>query len=319
MSEWLLRRRALAEARSLPALTTAQRERYALACGTLAVVERLLDDDAQDPWPDAPPARAAATIALSLLREAAYWALSVRAGEPTPSTLEGAWDASPDALLRAADGDPRAVAIVRVAIVERGFVETAALDEAALRREAEATRDLVRALLQGAEPGELRAARLSRERALRLALVAVTPVVLALAGSAVEGLLHPDLAASVPWSASSVGYSLPASGRGFHLPVSGPAIFFHTAEEASPWIQFDLERVAPVAYLSVQNRGDCCQERAAPLVAELSTDGQRWTEVARRAETFTVWSASFARRDARFLRLRALRPTILHFRSVEIR
>jgi len=54
-------------------------------------------------------------------------------------------------------------------------------------------------------------------------------------------------------------------------------------------------------------------------VVELSADGVVWGEVARRVEEFVTWEAAFPRRPARYVRIRALRATILHLGSVAIR
>ncbi|MFO0650124.1 MAG: discoidin domain-containing protein, partial [Polyangiales bacterium] len=93
----------------------------------------------------------------------------------------------------------------------------------------------------------------------------------------------------------------------------------HTESQASPWVAFDLLTRQTVRTVTVQNRGDCCRERAVPLVVEVSDDGAQWTEVARRDEVFDEWVATFPARTTRRLRLRALHTTSLHLTNVEIR
>ena len=130
---------------------------------------------------------------------------------------------------------------------------------------------------------------------------------------------HPDRGPDAPWTASSaeVGYS--TTGRGFAPPDYKVPMFFHTSREPSPWVSFDLEHVVAVRAVTVVNRGDCCDDRAVPLALEVSEDGTTWRELARRTETFTRWEPRFAVATARWVRLRATRPTHLHLESVAIR
>jgi hypothetical protein len=127
-----------------------------------------------------------------------------------------------------------------------------------------------------------------------------------------------DLAARAKWRVSSTFGTGARSGTRQRW-LGGINIFFHTDQEASPWIEFDLGTVTPVHSISVGNRQDCCRERAVPLAVELSTDGVTWTQAARRDAQFDTWSETFAPQPARFVRLRALRSTFLHLASVEIR
>jgi uncharacterized membrane protein len=130
-----------------------------------------------------------------------------------------------------------------------------------------------------------------------------------------------NLAARAHWRASSA-YPYEGSaqtGIGEHWPVAGHNIFFHTREENSPWIEFDLGKEAVVHRFEVVNRGDCCQERAVPLVVEIGTDAAHWVEVANRTQVFSTWSEDFAPQSARYVRFRVPRETVLHFASVDVR
>jgi hypothetical protein len=71
--------------------------------------------------------------------------------------------------------------------------------------------------------------------------------------------------------------------------------------------------------VDVQNRLDCCRERAIPLVVEVSDDEASWTEVARKDEPFAHWTAHFAMRQARYVRLRVARKSYLHLEAIAIR
>jgi hypothetical protein len=94
---------------------------------------------------------------------------------------------------------------------------------------------------------------------------------------------------------------------------------FHTETENDPWIEIDLGAPKKVIRVEVINRGDCCADRAVPLVAEVSTDRMKWAQVARREEPFGTWKASFPARVARYVRLRAARHTVLHLQGVVVR
>ena len=135
----------------------------------------------------------------------------------------------------------------------------------------------------------------------------------------VRRALRPELARNAPWRVSSTLPEYPAAGRGFSTLEGGPDIFFHTRTEAEPWVEFDLGAGASVESVRVQNRLDCCRDRAALLVVECSADAATWRELARRAEPFYEWTATFARTPARYVRLRAPRTTTLHLAAVEIR
>jgi len=126
----------------------------------------------------------------------------------------------------------------------------------------------------------------------------------------------PDLAANKPWKASSAypGFSL--SGLKPERPMAG--LFFSTNDEQNPWWQVDLQAPLAIGAVEVENRSDCCGERAQPLVIELSLDGEKWREVARRDTTFRVWTAKFPESQARYVRVRLLRRTNLHLRNVSV-
>ena len=97
------------------------------------------------------------------------------------------------------------------------------------------------------------------------------------------------------------------------------ALMFHTAWEENPWIEFNLGKPTPIHHIEAHNRVDCCQERAVPLVAEVSNDRVQWRQVGRRDSAFSVWKLTFPPASARFVRLRVPRPTIFHLKGVVIR
>jgi hypothetical protein len=126
----------------------------------------------------------------------------------------------------------------------------------------------------------------------------------------------PDLAAGKPWMASSNYPGFSSVGSKPVRPIEG--LFFSTNEENEPWWRVDLEQVVALGSVEVVNRSDCCADRAFPLVLELSQDGKKWHEVARQNEPFSTWDAKFPTRRGRYVRLRSLKHTLLHFRDVRV-
>ena len=80
----------------------------------------------------------------------------------------------------------------------------------------------------------------------------------------------------------------------------------------------DLGSDAEISTVRIQNRRDCCSERAVPLVIELSHDGESWQQVSRREEPFDEWRASFEPKTARYVRMRVERRSVLHFEHVSV-
>jgi hypothetical protein len=68
----------------------------------------------------------------------------------------------------------------------------------------------------------------------------------------------------------------------------------------------------------VYNRFDRCQGRAVPLLIEVSSDGSTHRNVARRTETFTLWSARLPPTPARYVRLTNEADNFFHLTEVEI-
>jgi hypothetical protein len=132
-----------------------------------------------------------------------------------------------------------------------------------------------------------------------------------------RAVFPPDLAYGKPWSASSAWSGFPQSG--LMLETARPDGIFHTLEEFSPSVTVDLQAIETVHSVQVENRSNCCRERALPLAVELSTDGKIWQRVGYRRIVFATWTAVFPARPARFVRLRVDRPSVLHLRRVSVR
>ncbi|MBC8131732.1 MAG: discoidin domain-containing protein, partial [Deltaproteobacteria bacterium] len=166
------------------------------------------------------------------------------------------------------------------------------------------------ALLWDLEGPVRRIEHLQVQRWTRVALVLV---VLALAGLGARALLRgPNLAKAKVFKTSS-------AFPGCTPPNQCSDIFFHTEQQESPWIDFDLGGVKAIRQVEVTNRSDCCAERAIPLIVEVSVDDKQWIQVAKRDTDFSFWKATFPKQKARFVRMRVPRLTSLHFDDVAIR
>jgi hypothetical protein len=156
-------------------------------------------------------------------------------------------------------------------------------------------------------------------RAFRLypALVLLFGLIFGAGMLVVRGVRGPDLAASKPWRASSSLFVCNPAAR--ECGGAATAIFFHTREEQDPWVEIDLESVRRIGRVEVENRSDGGAERAVPLILEVSNDGKSYRKVAERTRPFSTWNAKFESTDARYVRLRSPRKTMLHLERVSVR
>jgi hypothetical protein len=312
--EWFWRGAALRRARAyvteLPIT-----ERTALERAQVALE---LADRAYDP---VEPLRAGSSlaVAVSLYREAVYWGLRAQSEHYSGGTLTTLFESVPSEVLSFMAGSADELELVRRALVERTFVETAALPPELLPRDAERAREFAHALLRRKLAPQSRVTSLLLQRAARTLALCGLLVAAVLGGwSMLAGLKRgPDLAAGKPWHASSSSATCrPQEHRcaGVHTDM-----FFTTEEEKEPWLEIDLGKNTAFNQVEITNRSDCCPDRAVPLVVEVSRDHKNWREVSRRMDTFSVWQSQFAAQSARYVRLRVLRRTILHLDKVAVR
>lgn len=159
------------------------------------------------------------------------------------------------------------------------------------------------------------------QRRTRLALLLVVAAVIAGAAAVVSRLPrrpgNVDLAAGKPWSVSS---RLPECPLGESRLCGGVRlnILFHTAEEPSPWFEIDLGAPTTFSHVFLRNRDDCCEDRAVPLVVEVSDDRRGWQQVARQADVFDDVLISFPPTTARYVRLRVNRSSALHLMQASV-
>ena len=158
------------------------------------------------------------------------------------------------------------------------------------------------------EPTEFGAQRATLLRWLKVLGVAAVALVL--------GALGFHLSRGAPVEAGLLaGKPFVVSSKLGHDPGS-PRLLFHTVQEVSPWVEYDLLQPTQVKEVSVENRSDCCNERALPLVIEGSDDRVTWREFARRTEPFSRTVISFSPVQTRYLRLRVDRTSYLHLEAV---
>ncbi len=309
--------RALRDARQLPSARTLELSRRAHAALELARV-------AQEPTRavEHGPHHA---LACDLCAQSVYWSLLARESLATPSeprereTLQSLWERTAPAELARAAGDAESATRIRDGIVARSFVDHAAAPVDEQARLARELRPFAEALLQSVDGAERALERLWFRRLVRLSLpVVLLALVLAGVFYGVERIEQArDVARGRPWTASSRWPEGGCLSPAQECPGS-PSFFFSTNEEDSPWVEFDLGSVQDVSGFSISNRKDCCQDRAIPLVVEVSTDHAKWREVARRSESFTTWKASFSTTKARWVRFRVARRSFLHLSSVRV-
>lgn len=252
-------------------------------------------------------------------RQAAYWALSALAARTTAAVdlayTDSTWDGLDEQLLaRATEGPGRADAL-RSALRGGSFVFFAEL-----RREEQVAlcielQSLVELLFERLNERSRALLALYFQSCSRICML----VLLVLGGLVVAFLIHRsrDLAHGRPWRASSA-YSNVGCQSPSQECAEGPGFFFHTNEEQDPWVVFDLGAAKRISMIEIDNREDCCTERAFPLTVEVSTDNKSWKLVARKDDEFKTWRTSFDAVSARWVRLRILKRTNLHLAAVRI-
>ena len=146
----------------------------------------------------------------------------------------------------------------------------------------------------------------------------IRTTLLVLAAAAVLGVVR-----GIVWAMPD-GHRFRASSGAWGFPATGTVgdhgdrgLFFHTAEEESPWVEIDLGEVREIDRVMVENRDDLAADRAVPLVVELGDPARHYHEVARRIEVFDHWTATFPKQQARYVRLIVPRKTLLHLKNVQ--
>jgi F5/8 type C domain len=272
--------------------------------------------------PDEPQEMPAEGSASELYRQSVYWslcALSETAGRAVgDGYAESIWDTLERPFLRGAISSADRVEAVWRSLRAGSFVSFAELPRSEQLATCSELRKLAEALLVRLDQRSRALNGILIQRAWRLGSLVLAVLVVAAGAFWVRGTLRErsDLAVGRPWRASSQMASVCTSPAQQCSAAAG--YFFHTTEERNPWIEFDLGAVHQLSRVQVDNRKDCCTERAIPLAVEVSTDHERWHQVARQDAEFATWDAPVAPVQGRWVRLRALSRTYLHLDRVRI-
>jgi hypothetical protein len=250
-------------------------------------------------------------LSVNLFRQAIYWALLVRRPEAFGIEPERLWSEADRALLEAAAGNDAEYAYFKI-VMGSTFVQLAEGTAEAQREGALKLRRAAQHLIKDAESILLRLQWANVNRIVRVGLALLIPI-------AAIWLLWPakvDLAKGASFRVSSTQWEChpekPECG-GVKTPI-----FFHTNNEQNPWFEYDFGKPVSFSSLTIQNRSDCCGDRAVPLVVEVSNDDRSFKEIARREPQFDVWNPSFSTQRARYLRLRVPRESILHLEAIKV-
>jgi hypothetical protein len=309
VKEWFWRGHALKDAKAASTVSSLRRERLRRARLAAEFAGRMIDP--AEPLYDG----SALPLAISLYREAAYWVLLAQTDATELPALRDLLAAAPAANSELSDTD---VALVKDVLGEKTFVQTADEPEDVLRSQALACRTYVNGLVRSELAADRRVTRVLQQRLLRIGIVllAVGAALFAVTTGLQRAVRGPDLAAGKTWRASSKAFDCkPAE---MNCGGARTAIFLHTQEQASPWVEIDLGAPTKFARVEVENREDCCQDRAVPLVIETRDDGSEFREVARTTAVFRDWSATFTPVTARYVRVRIDRQSYLHLVRVGV-
>jgi hypothetical protein len=275
--------------------------------------------------PAEPLEASAEPIASELYRQSAYWsacALSFgHAAKVSNGALPEVWSTLDDSFLQQGTTDAERLEHLRGCLRDGSFVYFADLPEVELRATCLELRKLAEVLLAKLDERTRVVKAVRWQRVWRLSLILVLLL------SVAEGSMllrearqeHSDFAHGKPWRASSTF----EQERGCESPEQtcseNTGYFMHTREERNPWVEWDLGRPQRISLVRVENRHDCCFDRAVPMVVEISTDHRKWRQVARRNDEFSSsWEASFDTVPARWVRLRVLKKSFLHLARVSI-
>lgn len=255
-----------------------------------------------------------AAIATNLFRQASYWALLSQREAASQVPPSEAWGGAEPALLEVLSLSESERARVAT-IMSSSFVELAEGAAEEQTANEELMRRVARQLVGHVQAPVWRLEWVKLKRVARLGILGVL-VVAALVVCLAVALRKPDLAAGKPWHTSSVG--IVCHPEKSDCGGTATAILFHTKLEQEPWFEYDLGAPTTFSSLTVENRHDFGQDRAVPLVAEVSDDDQIFRQIAQRDEVFDTWRPSFPPTRARYLRLRVTRESILHLEAVRV-
>jgi hypothetical protein len=262
-----------------------------------------------------------ATAAAVLLREAVlHYLIAMETARDASAPEDAAAAASLPALPRdpaRPRADPSDDARARAAIASRDPLYFDGLSHEDVERARWALDRAASMLRRSVESRTLVAVRGTRWG--RLAAVTVLVVWGAVAFAKAK-LLPKNIAYGKPVHPSSLAEN-PPSGRELVDGETGASYGVKTREEDNANVVIDLEGIYWVDTIKVHNRVDGWFDDSLPLVVEVSRDGNKWDEVARRDRHFDAnppWVVEAGGRGARFVRLRVARHASLALSEVEV-
>jgi hypothetical protein len=249
-----------------------------------------------------------------LLREAIHWALIGRCeieGCPACSQEEG-WALLEEDLrgrLQPADLDA-----LRSIYFATNIFAARARDTAALSSEFDGLSLLLQTLLER-DPFDAHDRR--RLGALLLKVAAVAGAI----AIVISGVLFwqgraKNLALNAPTRSSSTWKNYTTTNGAVDGLRTG--IGFHTDQQQGPWLEIDLGAVKTIKAVHVYNSLHCCEERANPLVIEVSNDRRSFRQVARHEGVFEKWVAKLPTTQTRYVRVTVPKETYLHLSEIEV-
>jgi hypothetical protein len=263
-------------------------------------------------------------VSAELYRQAIHWALLAHAARrdedaPAPGGIGSLLDATDAALLEAATDGRATLAELKLDLA-KSYREFAELEPSARSPLVERLERASHALLEPLASAERRLEQIRARRAVHVlgALVLLGVVIFGARHLLLVQARVRDLAVNASFTTSS-SYG----GGGCQSPkqvcAGGEDYFFHTNQEDDPSVTFDLGRERRISGTEIDNRLDCCTERAMPLAVDVSSDGRQWREVARRTKDFATWHESFDAVRARYVKVHVPAPnSILHLSRVRI-
>ncbi|MEZ4370315.1 MAG: discoidin domain-containing protein [Polyangiaceae bacterium] len=248
-------------------------------------------------------------LALEAFTQAVFWSIAAISGGAPASRAE-AWSELPET-----DRGTLKEAETLAEVFAADDATRGELSKAAAQAHAGQFAALARRLVSRVHVPNQRLIALRAQRGLRCGVVAVIVTATGSYGLYVASR-GPNLANTAKWTASSTLDNCTPDEHKCRGKAFTP--FFHTNEENSPWLEYDFGARRRVSKVVVENRKDCCKERATPLLIETSDDRKTWTKVAEQRKPFDDVTLTFAPTSARYLRLRVPRKSALHFESVKI-
>jgi hypothetical protein len=263
-------------------------------------------------------------VSAELYRESIHWALLAHAARrggdvAAPADIASLLAATDLALLEDAAGGAAGRTELELELT-RSYREFAELEPSARQRLVERLERASEALL---EPLATAERRLERIRARRVVHVLGALLLLGVATLGTQHLLLVqarvrDLALGASFTTSS-RYAVGGCQSPKQVCGGGEHYFFHTNQEDDPSVTFDLGKERRISGVEIDNRLDCCTERAVPLAVAVSSDRKTWREVARTTKDFATWRESFDAVRARYVKVHVPAPnSILHLSRVRI-